>query len=77
MALLLFVQILLFQIALHCGLAAVIVARAKSTKVVSYLTYFTPDFAGHYLQLGSLCLKLVGAVASNQAVERKGGVLDL
>jgi len=50
MALLLFVQILLFQIALHCGLAAVIVARAKSTKVVSYLAYFAPDFAGHYLQ---------------------------
>ena len=31
------------------------------------------DFFRHLFQIGSLRFKLVGAVASNQAVERKGG----
>ena len=35
--------------------------------------FVSRDFFRHLLQIGSLRFKLVGAVASNQAVERKGG----
>ena len=35
--------------------------------------FVSRDFFRHLFQIGSLRFKLVGAVASNQAVERKGG----